>query len=201
MTVRRRPGGRSARVRAAVLRATVEELAESGFASFGFEGVAQRAGVHKTTLYRRWGTRENLLLDALLEQGSERVPIPDSGSLREDLAAYGEAIVGSLANPETDALIRTITSIGDPDSPLVDASRRFWRARLELAGTMVERAIARGELPLDTDPDVVVESLLGAIYFRLLLSREQLDARFARDLADLISGPPARPRARRRAAS
>jgi hypothetical protein len=150
---------------------------------------------------RAGGTRENLLLDALLEQGNERVPIPDTSSLREHLAAYGAAIVASLANAETDALIRTVTSIGDPDSPLVDASRRFWRTRLDLAGVMVERAIARGELPPDTDRDVVVETLLGAICFRLPMSREELDARFARDVADVISGPRARPKARRRAAS
>ena len=66
---------------------------------------------------------------------------------------------------------------------------------------MVDRAIARGELPPGTDPGLVVEALLGPIYFRLLMSREELDGRFVRELADLISAPPARPKGRRRAAS
>jgi AcrR family transcriptional regulator len=200
MTVRR-PGGRSARVRAAVLEAALEELAARGVGAFSIEGIAKRAGVHKTTLYRRWGTRENLLLEALLEQGRERVPIPDTGSLRDDLVAYGEAIVASVGLPATEAAVRAIASIGDPEAPLADASRRFWSARLELAGAMVERAIARGELPPETDAALVVEALLGPIYFRLLMSREPLDKRFVRDLADLISGAAASPRARRRAAS
>jgi AcrR family transcriptional regulator len=188
-------------VRSSVLEAALEELATGGVGAFSIEGVAKRAGVHKTTLYRRWGTRENLLLDALLEQGRERVPIPDTGSLRDDLVAYGEAIVASLGLPTTEAAVRAIASIGDPDAPLAQAARRFWSARVELAGAMVERAIARGELPPETDAPVVVEALLGPIYFRLLMSREALDKRFVRDLADLISGAAASPRARRRAAS
>ena len=188
-------------MRSAVLAATLAELAEGGYAALSFDGVAERAGVHKTTLYRRWGTKDNLMLEALLEQGRERVPIPDTGSLRDDLIAYGEAIVASVADPETEAMVRVVVSIGDPDSPLAEASRRFWSARRELAGVMVERAIARGEVPPETDPGTVVEALLGAIYFRLLMSRERLSSGFVRDVADLISAPAARPKARRRAAS
>jgi len=187
-------------VRSAVLQAALEELAAGGVAALSIEAIAQRAGVHKTTLYRRWGTRENLLLDALLEQGRERVPIPDTGSLRDDLVAYGQEIVASVGLPATEAAVRAIASIGDPDAPLAEASRRFWTARLELAGAMVERAIARGELPPDTDAVLVVEALLGPIYFRLLMSREELDSRFVRDLADLISGAAASPPAPRREA-
>src|SRR6266496_3740796 len=90
---RKRPGGRSARDRTAVLRAALEELIAVGYPSFSVEGVAERAGVHKTTLYRRWRNRENLLLEAMLEHGRENVPIPDTGSLRSDLLAYAKAIV------------------------------------------------------------------------------------------------------------
>jgi AcrR family transcriptional regulator len=186
-------------VRAAVLGATLELLAEGGYDALTFEGVARRAGVHRATLYRRWRTREALMLDALLEQGRERVPIPDTGSLNGDLVAYGEAIVRSVAAPETEALVRAIVSVRD--APLADASRRFWNARLELAGAMVERALARGEVAPDTDADLVVEALLGGIYFRLLMSREPLDARFVQGLAELLTAAPARRRARRRAAS
>jgi AcrR family transcriptional regulator len=190
---RRRPGGRSARVRSAALKATLEELAEVGYAQLSLDGVARRAGVHKTTLYRRFGTREQLLLEALLERGSERVPIPDTGSLRGDLAAYGKAIVASLRSPEIVAVARTIAATSDRDSALAETSRRFWAARLELAGAMVERAIERGEVPADTDAGVVVEAVLGAIYFRLLMSGEPLDKRFADAVADLVAAGAAGP--------
>ena len=73
---RRRPGGRSARVRAAVLEATLDQLAESGYDGLSFEAVAVRAGVHKTTLYRRWSDRTALVLDAMLELSSQTVPVP-----------------------------------------------------------------------------------------------------------------------------
>ena len=172
----KRPGGRTARTREAVLAAALEQLADGGYDAFSFEAVAQRAGVHKTTLYRRWGTREGLLLDAMLARGSERVPIPDTGSLTGDLRAYAEAIVASLT-PEIEAAIRAVVSIGDRVPAVADAGRAFWEARFELASTMVTRAIERGELPPGTDPQAIVEPVIARIYFRLLLSGAPLDVR------------------------
>jgi AcrR family transcriptional regulator len=189
---RRRPGGRSARVRAAVLEATLAELAAGGSSPLSFEGVARRAGVNKTTLYRRWGTRENLILDAMLELGRERVPIPDTGSLRQDLVEYGAAIVRSNAIPEVEAVVRAVVAMGQSEPNVAEASRRFWSARLELAGQIVERAIARGELPPRTDAGLVVEAVVAAIYFRLLMSGQTLDTTFVAAVADLVTAGAAR---------
>jgi AcrR family transcriptional regulator len=191
---RKRPGGRSARVRAAVLEAALEELAAVGYGSLSLDGVARRAGVHKTTLYRRWGNRENLILDAMLDRGAERVPIPDTGSLRSDLAELGKAIAASVRAPEVEGTTRAIASIADRDSPLAEASRRFWAIRLELDGQVVERAIARGEIPPDTDPALVVEAVIAPIYFRLLMTDEKLDEKFVETLSRLVAaGARARP--------
>jgi AcrR family transcriptional regulator len=189
----KRPGGRSARVRAAVLEATLEELANEGYTGLSFAAVARRAGVNKTTLYRRWGTRERLTLDALLELGRRRVPIPDTGSLRGDLFEYGAAIAASARTPEVEAIIRAIASIGDADEALREASHRFWSARLELASQMVERAIARGEVPPETDAALVAESVIGPIYFRLLLSGGELDEAQLERLADFAAGAAGQP--------
>jgi AcrR family transcriptional regulator len=161
-------------VRADVLRAALEQLAAGGYAAFTIESVAKRAGVHKTTLYRRWGTRERLLLEAMLERGAETVPIPDTGSLEADLREYGRLITASL-EPEIEAAIRAVVAIGQADEAVAAAGRRFWAARFELAGVMVARAIARGELPAGTDPVLVIEAVLAPIYFRLLLSGGPLD--------------------------
>lgn len=179
-----RPGGRSARVRVAVLRAALEELAAVGYSSFSVDGVAERAGVHKTTVYRRWHNRENLLLEAILERWREQVPIPDTGALASDLLAFGKAIAAGVQIPEVEAAIRAVTSIGDPDSPIVKASRSFWAARFDLAREIVDRAIAREEISPDVDPHTVVESIIAPIYFRLLLSRDTLDRRFLEHLAE-----------------
>jgi AcrR family transcriptional regulator len=190
---RTRPGGRTARVRSAVLTAVVEELAAVGYASFSVEGVAERAGVHKTTVYRRWRNRENLLLEAMLELGREQVPLPDTGSLRSDLLAYGKAIVAGVQTPEVEAGVRAIASIGDPDSPLTKASHSFWDARLDLAGQIVDRAIARKEIQPGVDARVVVEAIIAPIYFRLLLSGGKLDRRFLERLADFAAAVARKP--------
>jgi AcrR family transcriptional regulator len=184
---RRRPGGRSARVREAVLRATLEELAAGGYASFSLEAVARRAGVNKTTVYRRWGTRETLILDAMLERGSELVPIPDTGSLEGDLFAYGKAIASTVTAPEVQAIVRAVASIAEADSLIVDASHRFWRTRLQLAREIVDRAVEREEIGPDADPKLVVELVIAPIYFRLLLSGEKLGNHFVKELARLAA--------------
>src|SRR3954453_8098435 len=120
-----RPGGRRARVRASVIDALVGELAEHGLTGTTMEGVARRAGVNKTTLYRRWGSKEELVLDALLELGERRVPIPDTGSLRDDLLKVAREIVASVSTPEADAVVRAAAADPGPDSKLVAAVREF----------------------------------------------------------------------------
>jgi AcrR family transcriptional regulator len=197
---RTRPGGRSARVRAAVIDALLAELAENGLGELTMEGVARRAGVNKTTLYRRWGSKEELLLDALLDRGERRVPIPDTGSLREDLLTVARQIVASVAPPEIDAAIRAFAADPSTDSKLVEAARHFWEVRFSLLGSMVERAIERGELPDGTEPKPLIEALLGAIYLRMLVTREPLDDGFLIQLADwLVNRREAQPSRSRRA--
>jgi AcrR family transcriptional regulator len=197
---RTRPGGRSARVRAAVIDALLAELAENGLGELTMEGVARRAGVNKTTLYRRWGSKEELLLDALLDRGERRVPIPDTGSLRDDLLTVAHQIAASVVPSEIDAVIRAFAADPSTDSKLVEAARHFWEVRFSLLGSMVERAIERGELPAGTEPKPLIEALLGAIYLRVLVTREPLDDGFLVQLADwLVNRPAARPSRSRRA--
>ncbi|TML03938.1 MAG: TetR/AcrR family transcriptional regulator [Actinobacteria bacterium] len=190
-----RPGGRSARVRAAVIEALLAELAERGVAATTVEGVARRAGVNKTTLYRRWGSKEELILDALLELGERRVPIPDTGSLHDDLLTVAREIVASLSTPEADAVVRAAAAEPGQDSKLVIATRQFWAVRFSLLATIVARAIERGELPEGTDPKPLIEGLLGGIYLRVLVTREPLDDEALVGLADWLTraAPPPSP--------
>jgi AcrR family transcriptional regulator len=181
-------------VRAAVIEALLAELAENGLDGLTMEGLARRAGVNKTTIYRRWGSKEELVLDALLELGERRVPIPDTGSLRDDLLTVAREIAASLASPEEDAVVRAGAADPSPDSKLVEAVRKFWAVRFSLLGGMIEHAIERGELPPDTAPKPIVEGLLGAIYLRLLVTREPLDDAFLVGLADwLVNRSTAQP--------
>src|ERR1700744_3952658 len=105
-SVHRRPGGRSARVREAVLEATLATLAEVGVEKLAIAEVARRADVHETSIYRRWKTRENLITDALLNYSEQHLPIPDTGSLRGDLTAFGAELATYLATPMGRALVQ-----------------------------------------------------------------------------------------------
>jgi hypothetical protein len=102
--------------------------------------------------------------------------------------------VASSTTPEVEAIVRAVVAMGRSDPSVAEASRRFWSGRLELAGEIVERAILRGELPPHTDAKLVVEAIIAAIYFRLLMSGGTLDARFLGAVADLVTvGAEARP--------
>ena len=173
---RPRPGGRSARVRSAVLSATAELLAQGGYDLVTIPEVARRAGVHPTTIYRRYATRDRLVGEALLERSRVLSPTPDTGSLEEDLRRLlrdGAAIVDT---PAVRALFQVLLAGAIDATPEVAAARdRFWEAHLVEAGDIVDRAVARSELPAGTDPAALVELLVGPALLRLLLMGQRLD--------------------------
>jgi AcrR family transcriptional regulator len=184
-------------VRQSVLEATLQALAEVGVEKLSVADVAGRAGVHETSIYRRWGTRENLITEALLGYSEQKLPIPDTGSLREDLVAFGDELVAYLATPLGRALARTMASA--PDDPgLAEARDSFWQARYELASAMVRRGIERGEVAPDTDPRLILEAFIAPLHLRALFRDEPLGVDLPARLADLLlDGVSARPSAAR----
>lgn len=189
-----RPGGRSARVRAAVLQAVEAILADGGYAELSVEAVAERAGVHKTTVYRRWATREALVADTLRERSRVAVPIPDTGSLLGDLTALARAVAANVGSPSGTRMARTLLAAAVTDPDVERDTHAFWDERLKLCAPIVERAIERGEIATGTDPRFVMEALIGPIYVRLLLTGEPVTKRIADQSAALIAhgvhGPP-----------
>jgi AcrR family transcriptional regulator len=188
-------------VRAAAIAATLAELAESGYLALSLENVARRAGVHKTTLYRRWGTREELVLEAMLDRASERIPVPDTGSFRQDLLELARTAAANAATPEVAAMARAVAGQASHDSRLAAANRRFWDERLTMDGVIVERAIQRGEIAPGTDPRRVIESVLGPIHLRLLLTGEPIDDEFLQTIVDVVVDGVPRPHGRRQGPS
>jgi AcrR family transcriptional regulator len=190
----RKRRGPSPRVRADALEATLAELADGGFAALSLERVARRAGVHKTTLYRRWGTREELVLDAMLERAAEHISVPDTGSLREDLLELARTAAANAATPEVAAMARAVVAEAPHNSKLAEANRRFWAERLALDGVIVERAIERGEVAASTEPQRVIEAVLGPIHLRLLLTGDPVDRPFLEEIVDVVVAGVARAR-------
>ncbi|MFF8618911.1 TetR/AcrR family transcriptional regulator [Streptomyces sp. NPDC015350] len=183
--IRRRPGGRAARVRQAVLAATMEVLAEKGVARLGIAEVAARAGVNETTVYRRWGNREKLVLDAMLTWSNESIPVPDTGAVRTDFAAFARALAEYLATPTGRAVARA-ASLGPDDPELAGAWQTFWQSRLDQVGVIVGRAVERGELPADTDTALALELLCSPLQTRSLLGHRPIEPDLPERLADTL---------------
>ncbi|TPQ16584.1 TetR/AcrR family transcriptional regulator [Streptomyces sporangiiformans] len=163
-----RPGGRTARVRAAVLRAAGDVLAERGFAHLDLADVARRAEVGKTTVYRRWGTVTGLVADLLTDMAEQSLPRTETGAVRDDLRANAALVQRTLADPRQGALFRAVIAAAACDSRTASALRRFYDVRVAEWAPCVEQAVARGELPVGTDPSEVVRAVSAPLYYALL---------------------------------
>ena len=177
----RRPGGRTARTRTAALHATVTELAAHGYEELTVERVAARAGVHKTTLYRRWGGRRGLVADAVEAFAAGAVQVPDTGNVQEDLRRWARSIVAMLTARDSAAVVRALFSTSETPE-IRDLRQRFYRTRSAMVVPIVERAVARGELPAGTDAAEVIRQVGAPLYYRFLVIAEPLTAAVA-DLA------------------
>ncbi|MFB9926510.1 TetR/AcrR family transcriptional regulator [Amycolatopsis halotolerans] len=167
-----RPGGRTERTRVAVLRATLDLLAEVGFTELTVEAVAERSGVHKTTVYRRWESREGLVAAALRFGTAEPWSPADTGSLVADLRQLALDVVRALTLPEQRELPTAAVLAAFHSERAAEALREFYQDRHARAAVIVERAVARGEVPADTDPDEVTRTVCGPVFYRLFVSRE-----------------------------
>ncbi|GAA5603214.1 TetR/AcrR family transcriptional regulator [Streptomyces griseus] len=170
-----RPGGRTARVREAVLRAAGDALVEHGFDGLDLADVARRAEVGKTTVYRRWSAPAGLVADLLSDMAEQSLPRADTGSLAEDLRANARLVVRTLADPRQGALFAAVIAAATCDPRTADALHRFYAVRIAEWSGCVEAAVGRGELPAGTDPGEVIAAVSAPLYYRLLASGAPLD--------------------------
>ncbi|MGW0659693.1 TetR/AcrR family transcriptional regulator [Streptodolium elevatio] len=170
-TTDRRPGGRTARVRAQVLDAVRAELAESGHEGLTMEGVATRAGVHRATVYRRWRDVGGLLADLIGAAGEIAWQPPDTGSLRGDLTALNREIQASITEQPSFAVALMAASFHSEQA--ARAQTQLWGDRYTQCEVLVERAARRGELPTAqrTDARSLLIAATAPIYHQLVLLR------------------------------
>jgi AcrR family transcriptional regulator len=171
-----------------ILKAAAALLTTQGLHQMTIEGVADKAGVSKATIYRWWESKGELALDALVGELVARLrTVPDTGNLREDVQGYVRTLVRVYADatvgPTQAAIIGELQS--DP------ALRKAYRERVTeplrmLSREMFVRAAARGEIAKDTDIDLVLDMLVGAVFLRLLFVRGPLNVRFADQLVDVV---------------
>ncbi len=180
-----RTGGRSERVVREVLRVTLEELARIGYAALRVDEVAARAGVNKTTVYRRWPSKADLVTAAVNRFGGHDRAAIDTGSLRSDLVALVHATLDANRAPVARAVVRLISDAADNRElePIV----RVFRKNAHVARSLVvKRAQERGELPADVDATLLIDAIFLPVTMRMQRYGEDVDVETAEALVDLV---------------
>jgi AcrR family transcriptional regulator len=169
MTAKPRPGGRSARNKAAVYEAAAALLAERGHEAVTMTDIAERAGMAATSLYRRWGDARALMMEVAVDKLMRERPLPDTGSLRGDLLAWARPIATSLASRAGSSFFQAVIATTTPAGADGSLRRAALNRRSEQMELMLERARRRGEKP----PDVaeLLDYVLAPLYMRALFGR------------------------------
>ena len=168
----RSPGRpRSAQADEAILQAALELMASDGYRALTMERVRERSGVGKATIYRRYGSKEELVAAAIVHLNSD-VPLPeDTGSIQGDFAATAQIVLAGAAKTGALTLMPRLLSevVGEPEmhalfyEHLVEPRRRVVRG-------IVERAKARGEIRADVDTDLAIDLMVGPFVYRLIMA-------------------------------
>jgi AcrR family transcriptional regulator len=176
---------RAERTRRAILDATRGILAEEGAGPLTIEGVAARAGVAKTSIYRRYRGKDELALAALIDMVETVTAPPDLGDTREEFRAFLAAVIDILSDTVMGRVMKGIVSDLATDPELGAAfGEQVVALRLAEVRRLVERGVARGDLRPGADPELAHELLFGPVYYRLLLSGKPLDHALAERLTD-----------------
>ena len=186
--VPRRGRPRDARCDHAILQATLDMLREGGAGNLSIDGVAARAGVGKATIYRRWSSKEALLLEALSIDGAA-MEIPDSGTLRGDLELYFADLLMRLRQNENSDVLPHLIEAACYDTEVSNSLDEYLSNRQQPLRSLLQRAQQRGEIAAGIDLKVVVDVLVGPVIYRRLMTGDRIDRTFVRKLLDIVLTP------------
>ncbi|CRK52169.1 TetR family transcriptional regulator [Rhodococcus sp. RD6.2] len=155
--------------------ATLSGLSERGYASLTVEDVAERAGVHKTTIYRRWGTLAQLVAEAVVDLSETTVPVPDTGALESDLHEMARSIVALVTSESGRAIVAALFSDAVRTPEVAAIKREFYAGRYALADVVVQRAVGRGEIQQNVSAADLLAAIAAPIYYRLLVADLPVD--------------------------
>lgn len=177
-----RPGGRTERVRQAVASAALA-LLRRGQIELSPALVAEEAGVGRSTVHRRWPTRAHLLREAH-ELHTANLRVPDTGSFESDIRQLARRLARFFSNPTEIALSSAMAAHTDPE--FNDWQIEYWERNASELGRPFERAFERGELQDDIDVGILIEMLIGPMVTRTVVMKQDLPARFVKQLADHV---------------
>lgn len=188
---------RSEEAHRAILEATLALLVEQGYSSLTVEGVAQRAGVGKATIYRRWPSKLPLVIEAFRQLPA--LEEADTGDLASDLEQMLRSYLRAYHATPLGAVVGSLAGELPHNPELMEQFAPVVKARRQPLIRALERAVARGEIPADVDLDLAADLIVGPITVRVFFSQAKLGPRLVRPIVDLaLDGIR---RARRRAAS
>ena len=182
---RPRDPSRDGVIRAAILRL----LADVGYGALTMDAVASEAGVGKATIYRRWRTKQDLVVDTISDLNRDQASPPDTGSLEGDVRAMLQALLGIVSGPAGAATLSLLSTVAH-EPALADAFRRGpvveWRKAFE---TVWSRAQERGEVSADSSGGLISEATSGPIVQRWLLTGEPVDESYVEEIMQRIALP------------
>lgn len=171
----------------AILAATLAEVRGVGYDAMAMDAVASRAGVSKATLYRRWKSKEALVVDAI-GRVMRAVAVPDTGALESDLRRLLQSAAAMYGDPATGPLLSGLVAAMQRSAPIAAAVRSgfvaTWRDAVRVT---VRRAIDRGELPARVDLELANDLLSGALLHRFLIAGRPIDTRMTRAVARAVA--------------
>jgi AcrR family transcriptional regulator len=184
----RRPGRPvEERPRRAAIEATLDLIVEHGIAGVTTGAVAQRAGISKATMYRRWQSKDALIADAIGTLVDTEIVIPDTGTLEGDVQILLAEAVELYSAPRAAALMPELVAALARTPELAAAIRDgFLVKRRAALGQVLDRAAARGELRHGVDRDVCLDLFGGVVFYRLLITGGPLDARLVDELTAVV---------------
>ena len=172
-----RPGGRTAETTHRIQDAVIALLTEGGQELCTFQNVAKRAGIERSTLYRRYANRWAMLGEAYAAKFAGQLAVEPGESFAEDLKQHLVNVAATLNSPLGGAMVVAAAAArSDPAS--VRSAGRFWQFRLAQQEGFVAAAISRGELPADIDREELFAAADGPLYFRLLIVGKAIDEKF-----------------------
>jgi AcrR family transcriptional regulator len=182
----RRPGRpRDARADEAILAAAGEVLAELGVAGFSVDAVAARARVGKATIYRRWASRAELLLETA-HLATPVLPDPDTGSVREDLVVLTVAMAEKFRDTVAGKVLPAVAAEAAVNPEMRATLSRFVCERRQRAMTALRRGIERGELPADIDMELALDLGSGPVFIRMLFTDQPVDRPMIESTIDIV---------------
>jgi AcrR family transcriptional regulator len=190
-TAKRAPAGAAVLrgdITVAIRNAVMNELAEVGYGRLSIEAVARRAGVGKTAIYRRWSNKLEMVLEIVSDVAGRSVPLPDTGSFSGDLQLIMMIVHRALQHRYASQIIPDLMAEAARNPQIAATLQKALRTHQQAVGEkLVGQAVARGELPPGTDPDVAVDLILGPLYWRLAVSRTPLPDDYLDKLTEAVT--------------